>query len=139
MPHMVGAHGGCAVDLASLLLAVALLRLVVVPCLNAHKRHVRDPPPLPITLLVFAPLHLDLYFYLDLAMEADRDLRSPQYHEGLLVHHDPAIYLEIQLALVQSVRHIGVSDRSEQLPVLPSADMEHHGDAFQLRRAAASL
>ena len=37
------AHGGCAVDPASLLLAVALLRLVVVPCLNAHKRHVRDP------------------------------------------------------------------------------------------------
>ena len=30
----------------------ALLRLVVVPCLNAHKRHVRDPPPFPITLLV---------------------------------------------------------------------------------------
>jgi hypothetical protein len=29
-----------------------LQRLVVVPCLNAHKRHVRDPPPLPITLLV---------------------------------------------------------------------------------------
>ena len=28
----------------------ALLRLVVVPCLNAHKRHVRDPPPFPITL-----------------------------------------------------------------------------------------
>ena len=28
-----------------------MLRLVVVPCLNAHKRHVRDPPPLPITLL----------------------------------------------------------------------------------------
>ncbi len=26
-----------------LLLAVALLRLVVVPCLNAHKRPVRDP------------------------------------------------------------------------------------------------
>ncbi len=37
------AHGGCAVDPASLLLAVALLRLVVVPCLNAHKHHVRDP------------------------------------------------------------------------------------------------
>jgi hypothetical protein len=32
-----------AVDPASLLLAVARLRLVVVPCLNAHKRHVRDP------------------------------------------------------------------------------------------------
>ena len=29
----------------------ALLRLVVVPCLNAHKRHVRDPPPFRITLL----------------------------------------------------------------------------------------
>ena len=29
----------------------ALLRLVVVPCLNAHKRHGRDPPPFPITLL----------------------------------------------------------------------------------------
>ena len=28
----------------------ALLRLVVVPRLNAHKRHVRDPPPFPITL-----------------------------------------------------------------------------------------
>ena len=28
----------------------ALLRLAVVPRLNAHKRHVRDPPPLPITL-----------------------------------------------------------------------------------------
>ena len=28
-----------------------MLRLVVVPCLNAHKRHVRDPPPFPITLL----------------------------------------------------------------------------------------
>ena len=27
-----------------------MLRLVVVPCLNAHKRHVRDPPPFPITL-----------------------------------------------------------------------------------------
>ncbi len=40
---MVGAQGGCAVDPASLLLAVALLRLVVGPCLNAHKRHVRDP------------------------------------------------------------------------------------------------
>ena len=37
------AHGGCAVDPASLLLGVALLRLVVIPCLNAHKRHVRDP------------------------------------------------------------------------------------------------
>ena len=43
----------CAVDPASLLLGVALLRLVVVPCLNAHKRHVRDPPPLPITLLEY--------------------------------------------------------------------------------------
>ncbi len=28
-----------------------MLRLVVVSCLNAHKRHVRDPPPFPITLL----------------------------------------------------------------------------------------
>ena len=28
-----------------------MLRLIVVPCLNAHKRHVRDPPPSPITLL----------------------------------------------------------------------------------------
>ena len=28
-----------------------MLRLVVDPCLNAHKRHVRDPPPFPITLL----------------------------------------------------------------------------------------
>jgi hypothetical protein len=28
-----------------------MLRLVVGPCLNAHKRHVRDPPPFPITLL----------------------------------------------------------------------------------------
>jgi len=37
------AQGGCAVDPASLLLAVALLPLVVGPCLNAHKRHVRDP------------------------------------------------------------------------------------------------
>jgi hypothetical protein len=47
------AQGGCAVDPASLLLGVAMLRLVVVPCLNAHKRHVRDPPPLPITLLEY--------------------------------------------------------------------------------------
>ena len=36
-------RGARAVDPASLLLAVALLRLVVVPCLNAHKRPVRDP------------------------------------------------------------------------------------------------
>ncbi len=36
-------RGARAVDPASLLLAVALLRLVVVACLNAHKRHVRDP------------------------------------------------------------------------------------------------
>jgi hypothetical protein len=42
-PTRSWAHGGCAVDPASLLLAVAVLRLVVVPCLNAHKRHVRDP------------------------------------------------------------------------------------------------
>ena len=33
-----------------------MLRLVVVPCLNAHKRHVRDPPPFPITLLSATPL-----------------------------------------------------------------------------------
>ena len=43
MPLMFVAQGGCAVDPASLLLVVALLRLVVVPCLNAHKRPVRDP------------------------------------------------------------------------------------------------
>ena len=29
-----------------------MLRLVVVPCLNPHKRRVRDPPPFPITLLI---------------------------------------------------------------------------------------
>jgi hypothetical protein len=28
-----------------------MLRLVVGPCLNAHKHHVRDSPPFPITLL----------------------------------------------------------------------------------------
>jgi len=28
-----------------------MLRLVVGPCLNAHKHHVRDPPPFRITLL----------------------------------------------------------------------------------------
>ncbi len=28
-----------------------MLRLVVVPCLTAHTRHGRDPPPSPITLL----------------------------------------------------------------------------------------
>ena len=42
-PSWSWAQGGCAVDPASLLLAVALRRLVVVPCLNAHKRPVRDP------------------------------------------------------------------------------------------------
>ena len=52
------AHGGCAVDAASLLVGPppsaavpARLRLLVVPCLNARKRHVRGPPPFPITLL----------------------------------------------------------------------------------------
>ena len=49
----------------SLLLAVALLRLVVVPCLNAHKRHVRDPPPFPITLLECLP-------------DAEMDLKTTQ-------------------------------------------------------------
>jgi len=37
----------------------ALLRLVVVPCLNAHKRPVRDPPPFSITLLRRAGLAHD--------------------------------------------------------------------------------
>ena len=38
----------------------ALLRLVVGPCLNAHKRHVRDPPPFPITLLGSIRSRLDV-------------------------------------------------------------------------------
>ena len=72
-------------------------------------------------------------------METDRHLRDPHHLQGLFEHHDPAIYLEIQLALVQSVRHIGVGDGSEQPPILASADVEHHDGAFQQRRAAASL
>ena len=80
MPKWWRAHGGCAVDPASLLLAVALLRLVVVPCLNAHKRHVRDPLYSFSSLLVEVaaktrvpdekPLRAD-------SIEVDSDLQIP--------------------------------------------------------------
>ena len=56
------AHGGCAVDPSSLLFGPppsaavpARLRLLVVPCLNARRRHVRDPPYFFNSLL--APLY----------------------------------------------------------------------------------